>query len=656
MIVPTFRDAAVPLRANGYLPVPIAPRSKRPLVERWQAYEFRQGDEQRFSAEAGAGVLCGLLRAIDIDILNARIANIIREAAALTWGAMPIKIGLAPKLTVFVRTATAGNKLTSLRFRFPDDPPGTKPHGVEILGLGQQTVCYGIHPDTGREYEWPDVDLLEVPFDQLPVATEDELHNFLAWANNLMLEEGGIPAGSFAARDAADRSPNDELAAYNADECRAAIAAIPNNDLAWDDWVYLGLAIKGALGEEGRAAFHEFSRQSNKYDPHETDRAFASFKPERIGAGTLYRVAFDQGWQRPTPNVDLSALFAKPATPDRLKPRRVAEIMQQAPQRWLVRGVIPERGLVLVYGQSGTGKSFFTLDLAAAVARGMRWHERRIKQGGVIIIAGEGHIRLRIAAYLTHHNITPDALERMRVVNTNLDLRNPRADLGPLVANLRTAAADMGGVALVVLDTLNAMMGAGDENESADMGAMISAARAIMAALECATVYIHHSGKDETRGARGHSSLRAAVDTEIQVKGATYERLATITKQRDGETGVEFPFALSTVDLGPSQDPDADPGERDSSCVAAPLANVDISALRAPRALSTNAQALHRLVQPTPCRKATLRLDFYAKLSGMGPEAKKKAFQRAFSELTEAKLIDESAGEVWLAENQEGGT
>lgn len=650
--MPTFHDSAAALRSNGYLPIPIAPRSKRPLIERWQAYEYRPGDEAKFPADAGAGVLCGLVRGIDIDVMQPRLAKIAIEAARMTWGDMPMRIGRAPKAMLLVRTATAGAKLQSLRFRFPDDPPGSKPHGIEILGLGQQFVAYGTHPDTGREYQWEGAELLEVPFQHLPIATEDELHGYLAACNNLMMEAGGIPSGNLAHRDAQQRTANDELAAYNPEECAAAVAAIANNDLSWDDWIYVGLAIKGALGEEGRAAFHAFSRQSSKYDPAEADRAYSSFRPERIGAGTLYRLAFDGGWKRPTHDVDVSALFgahAAPVAPDRLAPQRVEDILLQQPQGWIMRGIIPKNGLVLVYGQSGSGKSFLTLDIAGAIARGERWQERRVKQGGVIVVAGEGHIRLRLAAYMQQHGLAPADLARLRVVNTNLDLRNPRGHLAPLLASLRRAAEEMGGVSLIVLDTLNSMMGAGDENESADMGAMILAARSIMAALACSAVYIHHSGKDEQRGARGHSSLRAAVDTEIQVKaGSGIERLATITKQRDGETGVDFPFRLVTVDLGPSQDPDADSDERDSSCAVAPLVAVDLSGLRALKPLSGNAQALLKLVPSTPGRLATVRWDFYAKLGDMKPEAKKKAFQRAFSELVESGAIEESAGDVWL--------
>jgi hypothetical protein len=81
---------------------------------------------------------------------------------------------------------------------------------------------------------------------------------------------------------------------------------------------------------------------------------------------------------------------------------------------------------------------------------------------------------------------------------------------------------------------------------------------------------VHHAGKDRGKGARGHSSLKGAVDTEIEV---TYDkttgvRTANVTKQRDGSDDVQVYYLLRTVDLGP--DPD-NPNAQITSCVVAPL-------------------------------------------------------------------------------------
>lgn len=61
------------------------------------------------------------------------------------------------------------------------------------------------------------------------------------------------------------------------------------------------MALKGALGEEGAALFADWSAQAAKNDPTATAKAWASFKPARIGAGTIYHLAMEKGW-RPDPD------------------------------------------------------------------------------------------------------------------------------------------------------------------------------------------------------------------------------------------------------------------------------------------------------------------------------------------------------------------
>ena len=256
--------------------------------------------------------------------------------------------------------------------------------------------------------------------------------------------------------------------------------------------------------------------------------------------------------------------------PRSLRPLTIEQLMQRPSPTWLVRNVMLRNSLSVIFGASGSGKTFLMLDMAAAIAQGKRWCGRRVQPGGVVYVAGEGHLRLRLAAYLQHHQITPADLRRLRVVASTMNiLQDDTGDLETLIAEIRKAAAALGGVVLVVLDTLNAMMPGGDENASADMGRMIEAARRIMAALDCGVAYVHHSGKDESKGSRGHSSLKAAVDLELQITatgGSGGDRIAEVVKLRDGEIGQRIAFRLDPVDLGADPDPAADDGERVGSC------------------------------------------------------------------------------------------
>jgi hypothetical protein len=80
----------------------------------------------------------------------------------------------------------------------------------------------------------------------------------------------------------------------------AALAVIPNDDLSWDDWTYIGLATWGATGgsEDGYRLFDGFSRKSVKYDAVRTRRRWDEITrrpPHRIGAGTLFYLADKTG-------------------------------------------------------------------------------------------------------------------------------------------------------------------------------------------------------------------------------------------------------------------------------------------------------------------------------------------------------------------------
>jgi hypothetical protein len=119
---------------------------------------------------------------------------------------------------------------------------------------------------------------------------------------------------------------------------------------------------------------------------------------------------------------------------------------------------------------------------------------------------------------------------------------------------------------VVVIDTLARAMPGKDENSATDMSAAIACAGMISTAFDCLCILVHHSGKDASRGARGHSSLLGAADAELAV---TYDKVTgarevRATKMKDGADGVAWQFRLQSVDLGPAAD---DPFERLTSLV-----------------------------------------------------------------------------------------
>ena len=76
---------------------------------------------------------------------------------------------------------------------------------------------------------------------------------------------------------------------------------------------------------------------------------------------------------------------------------------------------------------------------------------------------------------------------------------------------------------------------------------------------------VHHSGKDATRGLRGHSSLFAALDAAVEVSRDGDRREWKVAKAKDGADGAAHPFRLEVMDLAPD-----DEGEPVTSCVVCP--------------------------------------------------------------------------------------
>ena len=84
----------------------------------------------------------------------------------------------------------------------------------------------------------------------------------------------------------------------------AAVTAIANDNLEWDEWNKIGMAIWRATGGvvAGCTIFDAFSRRSKKYDQAETQQRWAHYfrsPPDSIGAGTLFHMADEAvpGWR-----------------------------------------------------------------------------------------------------------------------------------------------------------------------------------------------------------------------------------------------------------------------------------------------------------------------------------------------------------------------
>ena len=243
----------------------------------------------------------------------------------------------------------------------------------------------------------------------------------------------------------------------------------------------------------------------------------------------------------------------------RLRPYAWSELHLLPKRRPLIKGLLDSTAMSLIFGESNCGKTFIALDLAANIARGVNWQGLKTRQGAVVYVAAEGGLGLeeRLTAFRTYHEMSD--YPPLYVIPAAIDLCNTESDN---TAELIGEISGLGAVAVVVIDTLSRAMSGGNENAPDDMGAFIGNCDRIREETGAHVMVIHHCGKNSSQGARGHSALKAAVDTEIEVIKSDDVITAEVKKQRDGKTGRKFSFTLHQVQIGQDED-----GESLSSCV-----------------------------------------------------------------------------------------
>jgi hypothetical protein len=212
----------------------------------------------------------------------------------------------------------------------------------------------------------------------------------------------------------------------------------------------------------------------------------------------------------------------------------------------LIEGVLDVGSFSTIIGQPGSYKTGHGIDLAAHVATGISWRGRKVRQGTVLYVAAEGGygFRRRLAAWRQHHQV--DLGDRFFVIIKPIDLVHGDDDTRDLIRVM----ADLGKIDLVVIDTLSRAMAGGDENSSRDLGVFVRHCDLIRNETGAHVCVLHHQGKDPGRGARGHSLLFGAVDTELTTTKADRIGSLKLTKYREGPDQICWGFAIELVDVG----------------------------------------------------------------------------------------------------------
>ena len=551
----------------------------------WVSYQADEQDYVRWAdMGAGVGIKTGdqgdgtWLIAIDADLPNPQHAAIAFDEVNSRINPLWTRIGQHPKALYLVRV--------SAEFIYRRIDVGDEKDRVELLSDRKFFVAEGIHRKTGKLYEWPG----GVPaYADIPIVTPGVLVNMLEAmrqrlpASEIETEGGAAPQAQGALKG-------------DLEAVRRAVRATPNNHNTHpsrESYRDVGYAIKAALPDhpdEALELFHEWSQgwespSGDHNDPDVVDADWRRMKgPFRRGASWLFDQAAALGtdydradaWFEEQP-IDLFAIStgedgeSAPKDPQKrltLVPfAAAADEALTSSTKPLVKGLLDQGTLSVMYGPSNVGKTFVAMDVAFHIASGMPWGGLKTSRGAVVYVAAEGGsgAKKRAEALRRRYPKQMDGLE-FHLLLSNVDLLRPDADLKPLIL----AILDLGlPVVMVVLDTLARVMAGGEENGSTDMGTMIKHFDVIRRATGAHVMIVHHAGKNQAAGARGHSSLRAATDTEIEIA----EGQILVTKQRDLEKSYQSAFRLDVVTLGQDDD-----GDAITSCTVALVPRIEAAA------------------------------------------------------------------------------
>jgi len=476
-------------------------------------------------------------------------------------------------------TAKTGSGGRHLFFQYPDRKVFGRTsklgENLDVRGEGGQVVGPGSNHASGRKYEWVN------PLEVIEPAPE--------WLLDIVCAVATKPE----AKTKLDISNKTHLhlhdSEWSIDDIKDMLSYI-DPDSNYDDWYQIGMALHSY--NVPFTIWDQWSQAGSKYVQGETISKWNSFKSSGVTIGSLVHHAKNGGWkpqsrvpyvppikEARTENIneinkfdEITGEIIETGAPPEFerKERKIKyifskDIKPSLENNTFVQGMFGRGQMSVVYGESNCGKTFFMADIAFHVALGRQWRDRRVDKGGVIYVPMEGSYGLsnRIYAFKKENMILQDNMP-LAVVPCTIDFLDPKGNIGEFIEVIEEIKEQVGDVKLVVIDTLARAMAGGDENNGQDMGMLVKHADILRAHTGAHICFVHHSGKDAAKGARGHSSLRAAVDTEIEISRGEGDDFSLIksVKQRDMEMAEDMFFGLKIVELAPDNY-----GEMVTSCV-----------------------------------------------------------------------------------------
>jgi hypothetical protein len=582
-------DYRITIRRNGYQPLPI--NGKVPRIKKWSTSFFDRSEEEikrwdrRWADHISTGILTGPTPALDIDILEPAIAEAAEQwvrrrlAQAQPKAAVLRRIGKAPKRAILFRTDQPFAKIkVTLAI-----PGYTNENKIEFLGLGQQIVVDGVHPDTRQSYVWLDRSPADTPVTALPFTDEEAAQELVKELSDYLVTTFNLPPAvtKADAAEGVDNSPEAMLA-----RVRAGVEIHDNGR----NWLWV-IAKEGRFTKEEALAIILAAGEASGRDAERLEKFRSDMERAAATGWTKVETEPDDDYSFYNDNstvIDFAKARAKAngatseppkaagPTPESAKQPKYSsfyygEVMPTAGVTWLVVGVIPEFGVGLISGQWGSFKTFLAIDLCKSVMRGGAFIDYEIvRQGGVIYFAYENVAQIAMRITAAYEQSFPDPKDAPKTAPFRcfdggpllLEKKNPAIAIAELEALiLETQArfqADFGlPVVLIVIDTLMAAAGyrdKGDENDSV-LGQRLKTILEYVAKkhnLFC--IVVDHRGKNPMTGTRGTSAKDAWADCIIgclaeNVDGEVRNKKIAIIKVKGGEQGRQIPIKTKRIEF-----------------------------------------------------------------------------------------------------------
>jgi hypothetical protein len=338
------------LLRNGYAPLPLI--GKAPNMKNWQAKaDTNAGEIELWSSiwpdAKNTGALTRLMPTLDLDILNEEAARAAEEIVRTNHeehGLVLVRIGRPPKRAIPFMTDKPFKKILVILIA-----PNGAEEKIEFLGDGQQVAVAGLHPDIGQPYRWHGGELWQTGRAELPYIREAEAQALVDEIVETLCRDFGYrrAAGRPKQRDSNGHDPaggadwlflfdnirdshalHDTLCKLAAKLIRSGMSAAAAVNLL-RALMQASSAPRDARWEE---RFNDIARLVASAEQFREPAAEP--KPPN---GTFNLKAFEQIVMNTTPN-------------------------------YLIKGIVPRSGLVVVWGPPKCGKSFWTFDLVMHVA------------------------------------------------------------------------------------------------------------------------------------------------------------------------------------------------------------------------------------------------------------------------------------------------